>query len=192
MTENVLVEEQSNLVAPNTFIKVISVILMLLALLGSVKLLSWAINNKLSATEEVVGSNVTAQIREQQLGCLAKNIYHEAANEPFEGKVAVAQVTLNRAASGQFPDDVCKVIYQKNKFYEKVICQFSWYCDRTVKFRPVNQVAYDESMAVAKKVLLEGFRLPGLKNALYYHASYIDPKWNRKRVAKIGQHIFYE
>lgn len=192
MTENVLVEEQSNLVAPNTFIKVISVILMLLALLGSVKLLNWAINNKLSATEEVVGSNVTAQIREQQLGCLAKNIYHEAANEPFEGKVAVAQVTLNRVASGQFPDDVCKVIYQKNKFYEKVICQFSWYCDRTVKFRPVNQVAYDESMAVAKKVLLEGFRLPGLKNALYYHASYIDPKWNRKRVAKIGQHIFYE
>ena len=192
MTENVLVEEQSNLVAPNTFIKVISVILMLLALLGSVKLLSWAINNKLSATEEVVGSNVTAQIREQQLGCLAKNIYHEAANEPFEGKVAVAQVTLNRVASGQFPDDVCKVIYQKNKFYEKVICQFSWYCDRTVKFRPVNQAAYDESMAVAKKVLLEGFRLPSLKNALYYHASYIDPKWNRKRVAKIGQHIFYE
>jgi len=192
MTENVLVEEQSNLVAPNTFIKVISVILMLLALLGSVKLLSWAINNKLSATEEVVGSNVTAQIREQQLGCLAKNIYHEAANEPFEGKVAVAQVTLNRVASGQFPDDVCKVIYQKNKFYEKVICQFSWYCDRTVKFRPVNQAAYDESMAVAKKVLLEGFKLPGLKNALYYHASYIDPKWNRKRVAKIGQHIFYE
>jgi spore germination cell wall hydrolase CwlJ-like protein len=192
MTENVLVEEQSNLEVSNTFIKVISVILMLLALLGSVKLLSWAVNNKLSATQEVVGSDVTVQIREQQLGCLAKNIYHEAANEPFEGKVAVAQVTLNRAASGQFPDDVCKVIYQKNKFYEKVICQFSWYCDRTVKFRPVNQAAYDESMAVAKKVLLEGFRLPGLKNALYYHASYIDPKWNRKRVAKIGQHIFYE
>jgi len=192
MTENVLVEEQSNLEVPNTFTKVISVVLMLLALLGSVKLLSWAVNNKLSATEQVVGSDVTVQIREQQLGCLAKNIYHEAANEPFEGKVAVAQVTLNRAASGQFPDDVCKVIYQKNKFYEKVICQFSWYCDRTVKFRPVNQAAYDESMAVAKKVLLEGFRLPGLKNALYYHASYIDPKWNRKRVAKIGQHIFYE
>ena len=192
MTENVLVEEQSNLEVPNTFIKVISVILMLLALLGSVKLLSWAVNNKLSATEEVVGSDVTVQIREQQLGCLAKNIYHEAANEPFEGKVAVAQVTLNRVASGQFPDDVCKVIYQKNKLYEKVICQFSWYCDRAVKFRPVNQAAYDESMAVAKKVLLEGFRLPSLKNALYYHASYIDPKWNRKRVAKIGQHIFYE
>ena len=192
MTETVLGGEKENNEITLNLINVVAALLMLLALLGSVKLLSWAINNKLSATEEVVGSNVTAQIREQQLGCLAKNIYHEAANEPFEGKVAVAQVTLNRAASGQFPDDVCKVIYQKNKFYEKVICQFSWYCDRTVKFRPVNQAAYDESMAVAKKVLLEGFRLPGLKNALYYHASYIDPKWNRKRIAKIGQHIFYE
>jgi spore germination cell wall hydrolase CwlJ-like protein len=192
MTETVLDREKENIEIPRNLINAISALLMLIALLASVKLLNWAVDTKLSATEEVLGSNVTVQIREQQLGCLAKNIYHEAANEPFEGKVAVAQVTLNRAASGQFPDDVCKVIYQKNKFYEKVICQFSWYCDRTVKFRPVNQAAYDESMAVAKKVLLEGFRLPGLKNALYYHASYIDPKWNRKRVAKIGQHIFYE
>ena len=192
MTETVLDREKENIEIPRNLIAAVSALLMLIALLMSVKLLNWAVDTKLSNTEEVVGSDVTTKVRDQQLGCLAKNIYHEAANEPFEGKVAVAQVTLNRAASGQFPDDVCKVIYQKNKFYEKVICQFSWYCDRTVKFRPVNQAAYDESMAVAKKVLLEGFRLPGLKNALYYHASYIDPKWNRKRVAKIGQHIFYE
>jgi len=192
MTETVLDREKENIEIPRNLINAISALLMLIALLASVKLLNWAVDTKLSNTEEVVGSDVTTKIRDQQLGCLAKNIYHEAANEPFEGKVAVAQVTLNRAASGQFPDDVCKVIYQKNKLYEKVICQFSWYCDRTVKFRPVNQAAYDESMAVAKKVLLEGFRLPSLKNALYYHAAYIDPRWNRKRITKIGQHIFYE
>jgi hypothetical protein len=192
MTETVLDREKENIEIPRNLINAISALLMLIALLASVKLLNWAVDTKLSNTEEVIGSDVTTKIRDQQLGCLAKNIYHEAANEPFEGKVAVAQVTLNRAASGQFPDDVCKVIYQKNKLYEKVICQFSWYCDRTVKFRPVNQAAYDESMAVAKKVLLEGFRLPSLKNALYYHAAYIDPRWNRKRITKIGQHIFYE
>jgi spore germination cell wall hydrolase CwlJ-like protein len=192
MTETVLDREKENIEIPRNLIAAVSALLMLIALLMSVKLLNWAVDTKLSNTEEVVGSDVTTKVRDQQLGCLAKNIYHEAANEPFEGKVAVAQVTLNRAASGQFPDDVCKVIYQKNKLYEKVICQFSWYCDRTVKFRPVNQAAYDESMAVAKKVLLEGFRLPSLKNALYYHAAYIDPRWNRKRITKIGQHIFYE
>jgi spore germination cell wall hydrolase CwlJ-like protein len=192
MTETVIGGEKENIEIPRNLIAAVSALLMLIALLMSVKLLNWAVDTKLSNTEEVVGSDVTTKIRDQQLGCLAKNIYHEAANEPFEGKVAVAQVTLNRAASGQFPGDVCKVIYQKNKLYEKVICQFSWYCDRTVKFRPVNQAAYDESMAVAKKVLLEGFRLPSLKNALYYHAAYIDPRWNRKRITKIGQHIFYE
>jgi spore germination cell wall hydrolase CwlJ-like protein len=46
-------------------------------------------------------------------------------------------------------------------------------------------------MTVAKKVLLEGFRLPSLKNALYYHADYINPGWHKPQVAHIGHHIFY-
>jgi hypothetical protein len=198
MTESAAIisegEGASELIAPmgSTVVQVLTVLSMLVALVLAVKLLNWAVADKMSRTEEIVGSDVTAQVREQQLGCLAKNIYHEAANEPFEGKVAVAQVTLNRVASGQFPDDICRTIYQKNVFYERVLCQFSWTCDRTVKFRPVNPAAYAESMAVAKKVLLEGFRLPSLKNALYYHAAYIDPKWKRKRITRIGQHIFYE
>ena len=130
---------------------------------------------------------------EKQLDCLAMNIYREAGFEPFEGKVAVAQVTLNRAAdtSGKFPKKVCDVVYQKNKFLEKIVCQFSWYCDHT-KPSTVNKEAYDESYAVAKKVLLEGFRLDGLRGALYYHADYINPNWNLKRIMKIGQHIFYK
>jgi spore germination cell wall hydrolase CwlJ-like protein len=46
-------------------------------------------------------------------------------------------------------------------------------------------------MEAAKKVLLEGFRLPSIKNALYYHADYVNPGWRKERVAKIGKHIFY-
>ena len=192
MTDTVIGREEEINTIPQTVTVLVSVLLMIVALALAVKLLDWAVTDKLSKTEEIVGSDVTAQVRERQLGCLAKNIYHEAANEPFEGKAAVAQVTLNRVASGKFPDDICKTIYQKNMFYEKVVCQFSWTCDRVLKLKPLNDAAYNESMAVAKKVLLEDFRLPSLKNALYYHAAYIDPKWNRKRVAKIGQHIFYE
>jgi hypothetical protein len=64
---------------------------------------------------------VTLKERERQLDCLTKNIYYEAATEPFEGKVGVAQVTLNRAESGKFPNDICRVVYQKNIFYDKVI-----------------------------------------------------------------------
>ena len=136
-------------------------------------------------------SPITTQMRQAQLDCLARNIYHEAGYEPFEGKVAVAQVTINRTESGQFPSDICKVVYQKNIMYEKVFCQFSWFCEKPNALKPMNGPVYTESMEVAKKVLLEGFRLPDLKNALYFHGDYINPGWNKKPVAKIGHHIFY-
>jgi N-acetylmuramoyl-L-alanine amidase len=152
------------------------------------------INYKLAQLKaaEVQNSPVTAEMRDKQLDCLAKNIYHEAKGEPFEGKVAVAQVTINRAASGQFPSDICKVVYQKNVVYEKVLCQFSWYCDQATMARPKNTAAYKESQIVARQVLLEEFRLPSLKNALYFHATHINPGWKREKVATIGGHVFYK
>ena len=134
---------------------------------------------------------VSAEDRTRQLECLANNIYWEAASEPFEGKVAVAQVTMNRVESGKFADSVCGVVYQKNIIYEKVICQFSWYCEGTHKVKPVHPPLWKESQEVAKKVLLEGFRLPSLKDALYFHAAYVNPSWGRPMLQKIGQHIFY-
>jgi spore germination cell wall hydrolase CwlJ-like protein len=137
-------------------------------------------------------SPITAKIRQTQLDCLARNIYHEAGGEPFEGKVAVAQVTLNRAASGQFPGDICRVVYQKNIVYERVLCQFSWYCEQATVKKPLNGPVYNESMEVAKKVLLEGFRLASIKDALYFHGDYINPGWKRERVAHVGRHIFYK
>ncbi len=134
---------------------------------------------------------VSAAQRTQELECLTRNIYWEAANEPFEGKVGVAQVTLNRLKSGKFADSVCGVVYQKNVFYEKVVCQFSWYCEGNHKMKAVHRPLWDESEQVAKKVLLEGFRLPSLENALYYHADYVSPGWKLPKIEKIGRHIFY-
>ncbi len=119
---------------------------------------------------------VSIKTRERQLECLAMNIYREAGHENFEGKVAVAQVTMNRASHPSFPKDVCAVIYQKSIIMDKVVCQFSWYCDTAHKTRPINNAAYNESMAVAKKVLLEGFRFDFMKDALYYHANYVNPR----------------
>ena len=134
---------------------------------------------------------ITAAEQTRQLECLTRNIYWEAASEPFGGKVAVAQVTLNRMQSGKFPDSVCGVVHQKNVFYEKVVCQFSWYCENNHKVKPVHKPLWRESEEVAKKVLLEGFRLPGLKNALYYHADYVNPGWQLPKIDQIGRHIFY-
>ncbi len=134
---------------------------------------------------------ITIKDRERQLDCLAKNIYHEAASEPFEGKVAVAQVTMNRVESGKYPADVCGVVYQKNVFMEKVVCQFSWYCENGGKAPIRSNEMYQESMAVPKKVLLENFRLDILKDAMFYHADYVNPNWKKEKIGKIGRHIFY-
>lgn len=135
-------------------------------------------------------SYVSAENVDRTLDCLAMNIYKEAGHEPFEGKVAVAQVTLNRADNPKFPSDVCKVVMQKNVVMEKVVCQFSWYCTNNSPSKPNNK-AYQESYAVAKKVLLEGFRLDSLSDALYYHAVYVKPQWPHERITQIGNHIFY-
>ena len=192
MTEITLERDDDKVEVPVMLIRAIGVVLMFVAVLLSISLLKWAITDKLARTEVSETSQITAAFREKQLGCLAKNIYHEAGSEPFEGKVAVAQVTLNRVNSGQFPEDVCRTIYQKNVVYDKVICQFSWTCDRVTGPPPINKANYAESMEVAKKVLLEDYRLPSLKDAMYYHADYVNPGWRREKVAKIGRHIFYK
>ena len=98
---------------------------------------------------------------------------------------------MNRVAHPDYPKDPCQVIYQRNVFYSKTVCQFTWYCDGSVGRRPVREDLWNESYEAAKMVLLEGFRLPSLQGALFYHADYVNPQWKKVRVAKIGRHIFY-
>jgi spore germination cell wall hydrolase CwlJ-like protein len=193
MTELTLDREQDTQVqVSSTLLKIITAVLMIVAVYGSVSLLQWAIANKQANYQVTDSSQITTEVRERQLACLAKNIYYEAGNQPFEGKVAVAQVTINRTESGQYPSDICKTIYQKNIVYEKVLCQFSWVCDRDTTVKAINTANFKEAEEVAKKVLLEGFRLPSLKEAMYFHGDYINPGWKRERITKIGNHIFYK
>lgn len=150
------------------------------------------LNSLRDSGEEYRQGFVSAADRTKQLECLTKNIYWEAASEPFEGKVAVAQVTMNRVDNGRFGKDVCGVVYQRNVIMEKIVCQFSWVCSGVSKVKPVYPALYKESEEVAKKVLLENFRLPSMKDALYYHADYVNPSWGKPKVGKIGAHIFYK
>ena len=185
--------DTSSSVKEKKMIRIIKTVLNILVIMAVAIAAQQAVQFKFDKLKEAreTASPITAQMRQQQLDCLARNIYHEAGSEPFEGKVAVAQVTINRTESGNFPSDICKVVYQKNVVYEKVMCQFSWYCAGPSAMKPMNGPMYTESMEVAKKVLLEGFRLPDLKNALYFHGDYVQPGWNKKPVAKIGRHVFY-
>jgi spore germination cell wall hydrolase CwlJ-like protein len=181
---------------PNSWIALSRNVVHFLALVGVLFLLWNVTTTKLDNLRE--GSDayrqgfISAADRTQQLDCLTKNIYWEAATEPFEGKVAVAQVTMNRVESGRFGNGVCGVVYQKNVIYEKVICQFSWACMPGIKQKAVYPALYKESEEVAKKVLLENFRLPSMEKAMYYHADYVNPKWGKPKLTQIGHHIFYK
>lgn len=188
----IALEQEPSLGLANPFVGLAKLCLFSCVLFFASIVLFWTVENKFSKIEKLEPSKVTAEMRIKQLECLARNIYYEAGGEPFEGKVAVAQVTINRMESGLFPSDLCNVVYEKNIVYGKVLCQFSWYCNKPSGLKLVNNSVYEESMAVAKKVLLEGFRLPSLTEALYFHADYINPGWKKQRVAKIGRHIFYK
>ncbi len=122
----------------------------------------------------------------RELKCLADNIYYEAGNQSTTGKLAVAAVTINRVKSPKFPKSVCSVVYQKTRG----TCQFSWVCEGKKRIR--SQQQYAESKRIAEKVLLSGAN-HGIfgRNVLFYHADYVNPRWNLRRVTKIGDHIFY-
>ncbi len=47
---------------------------------------------------------------------LAAIIYCEAGGEPYDGKLAVGSVVINRVLSSRYPDTVVGVIYQKSQF----------------------------------------------------------------------------
>lgn len=125
-----------------------------------------------------------------EVDCLARNIYFEAGSEPFAGKVAVAQVTMNRVKSGDFPRTVCGVVKQKTKG----ICQFSWVC---IGKKSVNSssTAWKESKLIAENILISKKKygiIPA--SVMNYHADYVSPTWAATKtvVKQIGQHIFYK
>lgn len=133
----------------------------------------------------------------KSIDCLAKNIYWEASNEPIRGKQAVAQVTVNRTEDGRFADDICGVVYERDRVQvrgrTKTICQFSWTCMKVKNKVPKDNEQWDEAVFIAQKFVLDGTGLPELQDALFYHADYVRPRWSRQmvKIEKIGAHIFY-
>lgn len=128
----------------------------------------------------------------QEIACLAFNVYFEARGEPLAGQYAVAEVTMNRVASGRYPGSICGVVHQKNwdPRRRRYVSAFSW---TELDERPSREDAtFRQAWEVAEAVY-HGRYVPMLKGATHYHAAYVRPSWARgnKPVARIGSHIFY-
>ena len=127
---------------------------------------------------------------ETALMCLALNIYFEARSEPIEGQIAIAEVTLNRVASTNYPNDVCSVVLQENKDG----CQFSWWCDGKSD-QPREHNSLRTSKALAELMLNEGRYITVIGNqATHYHSNEVHPYWanDLHKIRRIGKHIFYK
>lgn len=149
--------------------------------------LNLATNTSSATLDKKLVQDVSEQFK-AETQCLAENVYYESASEPFEGKLAVAQVTLNRSRSGKFPNNICDVVKQK----DNRTCQFTWVCEKHTDQR--DRYRWEESMIVAKKAMTEVSVHDTIykQKAIYYHADYVNPGWNKLRVTKIGRHIFYK
>ena len=142
-------------------------------------------------------TTVVNLVNSEELECMSKNIYFEAALESTAGKLAVAQVTMNRVNSKQYPNTVCKVVYQgrhyKSGLPVKDRCQFSWYCDGKLDVPHIGAM-WRESSEIAVYVLATPDLIDITDGATHYHADYISsPKWAdpRRKTVEIDTHIFY-
>lgn len=117
--------------------------------------------------------------------CLAGAVYFEARGEELEGQLAVAQVILNRAASGVFPTSLCEVVKQP--------AQFSFVSHGRFPAIDKNSDCWHRALAIAD--IARQRRLGGevAANVLWYHATYVSPSWDREktRTAQIGNHVFF-
>ena len=103
--------------------------------------------------------------RATALRCLTQAIYYEAANEPLQGKRAVAQVVLNRMRHPAYPNSVCGVVYEGSN---RPVCQFSFTCDGSLLRKPM-AARWAESQGVAQAAL-DGATEPSVGTATHYHA----------------------
>jgi spore germination cell wall hydrolase CwlJ-like protein len=155
----------------------------------------------IAAKGEVTGEGRAPMTPAQRLGldeagraksekCLAVAIYFEARGEPVRGQIAVAQVILNRAFSGYYPNTVCGVVYQNS--HRHLACQFTIACDGIP-----DVVREPDAMERAKKIAtlaLDGkLWLPEVGKATHYHAYWVRPSWVREmtKMHKLGVHTFY-
>jgi len=119
----------------------------------------------------------------RELECLAVGIYFEAKSEPLSGQLAVGEVIANRANSnGRFPSSYCGVLFQRS--------QFSFIQGRSLPSVPRASRQWQTAVAVAK-IVDQDLKASGAPNALFFHARRVSPGWRLKRVASIGNHIFY-
>jgi spore germination cell wall hydrolase CwlJ-like protein len=113
--------------------------------------------------------------------CLATAVYFESKGEPLDGQLAVAQVILNRVEDGRFGRDVCAVVKAPRQF---------GFVKAGALPTPTDRNAWETAKAVAL-IAIAGSWPEIVPDATHFHATRVNPGWKLRRVATVGQHVFY-
>jgi spore germination cell wall hydrolase CwlJ-like protein len=134
--------------------------------------------------QQLVGDMPVEVELSADLKCLAQAIYFESRGEPLDGQLAVAEVIINRAASGQYPASYCDVVTQR--------AQFSFVRHGRIPQVDEASSAWHRARAVAQ-IAEQNLWESKAADALYFHAAYVKPAWARQKtqLARIDTHIFY-
>jgi Cell Wall Hydrolase len=137
---------------------------------------------------ERLGLDETSRPKSEK--CLADAIYFEARGEHVRGQMAVAQVVLNRAFSGKYPNTVCGVVYQNA--HRHLACQFTFACDGIPDVVREPDM-WERAKTIAAEMLDGKLWLPEVGKATHYHAYWVRPSWVREmtKMQKLGVHTFY-
>jgi N-acetylmuramoyl-L-alanine amidase len=116
-------------------------------------------------------------VSEEEKALLARLVTAEAKGEPYEGKVAVATVVLNRVDHEMYPDSIKEVIYEKRQF-------------QPVDNGMINKPATEEAeQAVNEAIAKQG---TGKGSLNFYNPKIVDSEWHESKTltAEIGNHVF--
>lgn len=141
---------------------------------------SYSINKKEDIVEVFNQNNSSIYLTQDDLNLMAKIVYAESKGEPYDGKVAVASVILNRVVSSQFPNSINDVIFQNNAF--------SCIIDGEISVTPTQECYDAVSDAISGKD-------PTGDALFYYNPKIATCPWmdSVKKVGNIsiGEHLFF-
>lgn len=121
-------------------------------------------------------------IDQHEVSCLAETLYVEARGESLEGKIAVANVIINRVDHPDFPDSICTVVHSKGEFAPP---------SKIKAEKQTWKQIYTLSEFIVRyhRVIVDP-----TNGALFFHTRDSRPYWAKKSniLAKIDNHIFYK
>lgn len=138
------------------------------------------LNNKSKKLEqfEAILSSSVIKITLEELDLFFRLVEAEAGNESMRGKIAVANVVINRVRDNRYPNTVKGVIYQPHQF-EPVINGH------------INKTAPTDSKEAVLRALKGEQVVPA--DTISFWATYLDSShelWSLPITARIGVHVF--